>query len=136
MKVVLDSMIWVSYCSLKDGYRHRLIERARVKRVRFFVSEYILNEVETALTEDLELSERFAAMARRAILRIAKPVDLTASSKSYVAGDQDDDAIVQTALKAKADYLVTADKEILKVRKVEDVEIITTQQWEDLLPLK
>ena len=133
MKVVLDTMIWVSYCSLKDGYRHRLIERARRKRVRFFVSEYILDEVRTALTEDLELSERFAAMAHRAILRIAKVVDLPTPAKSFVPGDVDDDPIVQTALVAKADFLVTADKEILKIGKVEDVEIITAQQWDEAL---
>ena len=133
MKVVLDTMLWVSYCTLKDGYRHRLIERARRKRVRFFVSEYILDELESALIEDLELSTRFAALARRIVLRIAKVVDLPSSTTSLVPGDPNDDPIVQTALVGKADYLVTADKEILKVGKVEDVDILTPQQWEDLL---
>ncbi len=133
MKVVLDTMLWVSFCSLKDGYRHRLIARARRKRVRFFVSEYILDELENALTEGLELSERFAGLARRAVLRIAKVVDLPSLAGSFAPGDPKDNFIVQTALAAKADYLVTADKEILKVGKVEDVEILTPQQWEDLL---
>ena len=133
MKVVLDTMLWVSYCSLKDGYRHRLIERARRQRVRFFVSEYILDELETVLTEDFELSRRFAALARRAVLRIAEVVDLPVSVPSFVPGDPNDNFIVQTALGGKADYLVTADKEILKVGKVEDVEILTPRQWEDML---
>jgi putative PIN family toxin of toxin-antitoxin system len=133
VKVVLDTMLWVSYCSLKDGYRHRLIERARRQRVRFFVSEYILDELEIVLMEDLELSQRFAALARRAVLRIAKVVELPAAARSFIAGDPNDDFIVQTALGGKADYLVTADKVILKVGKVEDVEILTPQQWEELL---
>ena len=133
MKVVLDTMIWVSYCTLQDGHRHRLIERARRQRVRFFISEYILNELETALTDDLELSRRFAALARRAVLRIAKVVDIPASTDSFVPGDSNDDPIVQTALTSKADYLVTADKEILDVGKAEDVEIVTAQAWEEML---
>ncbi|MBI2806892.1 MAG: putative toxin-antitoxin system toxin component, PIN family [Planctomycetes bacterium] len=135
MKVVLDTMLWVSYCTLKDGYRYRLIERARSKRVRFFVSEYILNELELALTEDLGLTTRFAALARRAVLRFAKSVELSSTPRSFVPGDPDDDPIVQTALKGKVDYLVTADKEILKVGKIEDVQVLSTQQWEKELPL-
>ena len=124
-------MLWVSYCSLTDGYRHRLIERARRQRVRFLVSEYLLDELEIVLTEDLELAQRFATLARRAVLRIAKVVDLPVSASSFVPGDPKEDFIVQTAL--GADYLVTADKEVLKVGKVEDVEILTPQQWEDIL---
>ena len=133
MKVVLDTMLWVSYCSLKDGYRYRLVERARRQRVRFFVSEYILDELETVLTEDLELSQRFAVLARRAVLRIAKLVELPASTPSFVPGDPNDDFIVQTALGGKVDYLITADKEILKVGKVEGIEILTPQQWDEIL---
>jgi hypothetical protein len=31
--------------SFESGYRHRLIDRARCQRVRFWVSEYILKEL-------------------------------------------------------------------------------------------
>jgi hypothetical protein len=37
VKAVPDTMLWVSYCTRRDGYRHRLIERARREGVRFFV---------------------------------------------------------------------------------------------------
>jgi len=126
-------MVWVSYCTSKDGYRHRLVALARRKRVRFFVSEYILEEIKAVLTEDLDLSDRFALLARRAVLRIAKAVDPRPSKRRFVAGDPNDDPIVLAALTAKVDYLVTADKEILKVKKVEDVDILTPHQWEEKL---
>jgi hypothetical protein len=60
MKIVADTMVWVSYCTLKTGYRHRLIERARRLRVRFFVSDYILHELEETLVEDLGQTKRYA----------------------------------------------------------------------------
>ena len=44
-----------------------------------------------------------------------------------------DDAIVQTALSAKVDYLVTADQEILKRKKVGNVAIITAAEFARLL---
>lgn len=40
MKVVLDTMLWVSYCTRRQGSRHRLIERAARAKVPFFVSDY------------------------------------------------------------------------------------------------
>jgi putative PIN family toxin of toxin-antitoxin system len=126
-------MLWVSYCTIADGYRHRLIEAARKKRIRFYVSTYILDELVKALVEDLGCSRRYAGLARRAVLRIAKLVKLPAGRYRHVPGDPDDDPIVQTALVAGADYLVTADKEILKLGKVQSVEIISPAQFEHRL---
>jgi putative PIN family toxin of toxin-antitoxin system len=128
VKVVADTMVWVSFCTLEDSYRHRLIQFARRQRVRFLVSEYILTELTTTLVEKLGLSRRYARLARQQVVRIAKLVRLPPSIRRRVPGDPNDDPIVQTALSAKADYLVTADREILNVEKVEDVEIITPTQ--------
>jgi putative PIN family toxin of toxin-antitoxin system len=118
---------------MKDGHRHRLIERARRQRVRLFVSEYILQELSDTLVEDLGQSLRYANLACQAVRRKAKTVELPPSIVRHVPGDPNDDPIVQTALSAKADYLVTADQEILKVGKVQDVQIIAALQFEELL---
>ncbi len=56
MKVVLDTMLWVSYCTRREGSRHRLIDRALRARVRVFVSDYILDELADVLREDLNES--------------------------------------------------------------------------------
>jgi putative PIN family toxin of toxin-antitoxin system len=136
VKVVADTMIWVSYCTRKGGYRYRLIERAKRQGVRFFVSEYILDELSDTLVEDLGQTRRYALLACRAVLRIAKLVDLPPAIRRYVPGDPDDDPIIQTALSAKVNYLVTADAEILDLAKVEDVEIITAEQFEERLDLE
>jgi predicted nucleic acid-binding protein len=94
VKVALDTMVWVSYCTLKGGFRHRLIERARRQRVRFFVSEYILDELVDVVVEDLGRSRRYALLARRAVLRIAKLVLLPPTPRRFVPGDPDDDPVV------------------------------------------
>ena len=136
MKVVVDTMFWISYCTLKGGFRYRLIERARRRRVRMFVSEYILDELTETLIEDLGQTRRFALLARKAVLRMAQMVELPPAIRRYVPGDPKDDPIVQTALSAKADYLVTDDTEILKLGKVRDVEILSADQFEEKLGLR
>ena len=133
MKVVPDTMLWVSYCTLADGYRHRLITRARRKRVRLFVSAYILDELVQTLVEDLGRSRRYAGLARRAVLRAARLIELPNRALRHVPGDPDDDPIVETALAAGCHYLVTADRELLRLKKVHSVEIITAAKWDELI---
>ena len=125
MKVVVDTMIWLSYAVSPNGFRRRLIATAQNRRVRLFVSDYILNELEETLVEDFGRTRRFARMARRAVLRIAKRVKLPDFIPRHVPGDPLDDPIVQTALTSKSHYLVTADKEILKLRKVQGVAMLS-----------
>ncbi len=96
-------------------------------------SEYILNELSEALLEDLNESRRFARMARNQLIRIAKIIDIPQIIPSYLPADPKDNAIIQTALSGKVDYLTTLDTEILKLGKVRDVEIITPAQLNDRL---
>jgi predicted nucleic acid-binding protein len=93
----------------------------------------MLQELSDTLTEDLGRSKRYAALAQRAVLRITKLVRLPPSFRRHVPGDPDDDPIVQTALSAGAHYLVSADKELLKLTKVHGVKIVTPAHFADLL---
>jgi predicted nucleic acid-binding protein len=57
-------MIWVSFAVNPDGYRARLVQAARRRRVRLYVSEYILAELAETLVGDLGRTKRFAFLAR------------------------------------------------------------------------
>lgn len=134
MKVVLDTMLWVSYCTRRDGARHRLIDRAIKARVRLFVSDYILDELADVLVEYLRESRRYSNLARRAVLRRAKRVALPNTIRPFVPGDPDVDAIVQTAITSKADFLVTVDAVLLELGRVQDLEIISVRKFAARLP--
>jgi putative PIN family toxin of toxin-antitoxin system len=129
VKVVADTMIWVSFVVTPDGFRHRLIKTARRLRVRLFVSDYILDELERTLTGDLGCTRRFGALARRAVLRLTQLVQIPDFIPRHVPGDPNDDPIVQTALSASAHFLVTADVEILKLRKIRNVAIVSPEAF-------
>ena len=129
MKVVADTMLWVSFTTHPHGFRGRLVEAALQRRVRFFVSQYQLEEFVNTLLEHLKLSRRFASNSRQAVEILAKTVKLPQRIPRFVERDPKDDAIVQTAISARADYLVTDDQEILKLKKVGNVEIITAAEF-------
>jgi len=134
MKVVPDTMMWVSYATRADGPRARAIDRALQGRVRLFTSEYILEEVERVLADYQELPRSFARRTVRAIRRLAAVVELPPVLPSYVSADPNDNPIIQTALSGKADCVLTADKAMLAVGKVQDVEIISLDQFVARLP--
>ena len=133
MKVVADTMLWVSFSVSHDGFRHRLIETAHRQRVRFFVSDYILHELQTTLLINFDRTPHFVALAKQAVQRRAKTVALPIPRSGWVIGDPDDDPIIHTCLVAKADYLVTADRQVLELGQIEDVRIIRENEFADLL---
>jgi uncharacterized protein len=134
MKAVLDTMVWVSYCTRRHGSRHRLVDRAFKAKVRLVVSNYILDELSDVLREELNESARYVHLARRAVLRKAKCVALPKHIRRLVPDDPKDDAVVQTAVSSKSDYLVTADNVLLELGKVRNVQIITVKTFAQLLP--
>lgn len=69
MKVVPDTMMWVSYSTHADGARARVIDRALQSRARLFTSEYILDEVERVLEDRQELPRSFVRRSLRLIRR-------------------------------------------------------------------
>ena len=96
-------------------------------------SDYILNEVSETLLEDLKESRRFAKIARKKIIRIASIIDISEIVPSYLPTDSKYNDIIQTTLSGKVDYLATLDTEMLKLGKIQDVEIITPGHLNNLL---
>lgn len=133
MKVVADTMVWVSYFSDEHSFRHRLLEEAIRRRVRLFVSEYLANELREILVRDMKFAARDAKLAIKKLIRVCKTVEIPKGLPSHVPRDEKDNAIVETAIRARADYLVTADREILKLMKTGNVRIITAAEFARLL---
>ncbi len=133
MKVVIDTMMWVSFTTHPHGFRSKLVDEAMKRRVRFYVSRYQLDEFVNTLLEHFSLPRRFANNSRQALEILAKTVKLPSVIPRFVERDPKDDAIIQTAVTARANYLVTADQEILKLKKVGNVTIITAAEFARLL---
>ena len=133
MKVVADSMIWYSYFVGPTSFRCQLLEVALRQGVRFFVSEYLIEEVVKATTLRLKEGRRYGMRIRYRFRRQAQLVTLPQKIPRHVPGDLKDDAIIQTALTAKADYLVTEDQEVLELKRIGSVQIITAAEFARIL---
>ena len=60
-------------------------------------------------------------------------MELPKNIRAFVADDPKDDAVVQTAITSKSDYLATADTVLLDLAEVRNVEIISVKSFAERL---
>lgn len=125
-KVVFDSNVWIS-AILFGGKPKQAIDLA-LNKGQIFCSIYILEEIRDVLKENFNLPQDRIEELTEAILDITEIIPVTGELENIIT-DPKDNPIIETALLAKADFLVTGDKHILALRKYRNVQIITVGQF-------
>jgi predicted nucleic acid-binding protein len=113
-------------------WRSNYIEATQRASWRTFASLSLLDELERVLTLKLGFSRRLAVLSRGRIVRRATMVGPTAS-RHAVPGDPADNPILQAALAAGADYLVTNDSHLLALDPYEGLHIVSIDNYYRLL---
>lgn len=129
MRVLYDSNVLVkvlsrreSVLTFKDDIKNGLINIS---------SQHILSEVEAVLAEKLGLTKQKARAAARLLGRqsvIAEPKHV-----EKVCRDPFDDYVLAAAVTGKAEYLVTADKDLLVLSEYKGVKIIKPTEFRRIL---
>jgi len=126
LRVVVDTNVFVS-AFLAHGKPAELIVKL-LKDHEVILSNAIVDEFkEVFLDEEFNVKnadiERFLANTLRKA-KLVKP----RSHYRIVSQDPDDNAIVNTACKGKANYIVTGDKDLLKIRAFKRTEIVSVTE--------
>lgn len=131
MKVFFDTNVYIAE-SLLGGGAEAVLRATQDARWRIYVNDHVLIEVERVMTEQLECSPRFAKLTRdrcrRRAIHIA-PVE----SKHAVPNDPADTPILQAAVSAGLDFLVTNDQHLLALHPHESLKIISMAAYHQLL---
>ncbi len=138
LKVVLDTVIFVRALLNPHSFSGRLLFEY-LSDYRFFLSPSLIEEILEVLRRK-EIIERFhmrqynypqaishliKSMGRAEIIKINKIPAISRDAK--------DDKFLATAKAAKADYLVSADKDLLDLKVYEDIKIINAEIFLKLL---
>ena len=108
MRVVLDSNAIVSGLNF-PGNERRVLELALRGRFDLYISAFVLDEVRGVLVRKFTWSPDQASQALR-MLRAAATIIEPRRFLSVVEGNQADNRILECAVEAAADYLITGDK--------------------------
>ncbi len=125
LKVVFDTNVWLS-ALLFGGKPKKAIDLA-FEKGQIFCSIFILEEIRKVLKEDFNLPQEKIEDLTEAILDLVEIIPIMGNIKDLVA-DPKDNPIVETALLAKANYLVTGDKHILFLRRYKNIQITTVNR--------
>ncbi len=133
MRVVLDTNVLISALAFPGSKPDQLLSRIRRGEIELFISPFILSELDRVLREKFHLSKKEAETRVRAIRTMAHLVQ-PAERISVVTAKDDDNRILECALAAHADFLVTGDKaHLLPLGSHGKTRIITPAELLELL---
>ncbi|MEI8189916.1 MAG: putative toxin-antitoxin system toxin component, PIN family [candidate division NC10 bacterium] len=132
MRIVLDTNVLLSALAFPGSKPDQVLHRVRRGEVNLFLSPFILTELERVLREKFRVSKRQTDDRITTIRRMATMVEPVERIALVVAKD-DDNRILECALAARADSLVTGDtKHLLPLRSIGTTQILTPAAFLEL----
>jgi putative PIN family toxin of toxin-antitoxin system len=132
MRVVLDTNVLISALAFPGSKPDQVLQRIRQGEVALYLSAFILAELERILRDKFRFTTRQTDERVAVIRRMATLVEPTERIALVVAKD-DDNRILECAVAARADYLVTGDKEhLLPLRSIGATQIVTPAAFLEL----
>lgn len=132
MRVVFDTNVFISAFVIPASQGERAFALARERRFDLFTSVAILTETAGRLREKLDQDEDDIKNALRQI-GLASVVVKPARTLTAVT-DKADNRILECAVEAQADLVVTGDRHLLKLRAFEGIPISRLADFLRLFP--
>ncbi|MFA6250074.1 MAG: putative toxin-antitoxin system toxin component, PIN family [Candidatus Shapirobacteria bacterium] len=133
-KVVLDTNIIVS-AIVFGGKPREIMDKVVLGGLRGYISKFIIYEVRAVLGRKFDFSSGALDKVERLLLEdfeLVEPKKEFKKIKQLVA----DNRIVECALEARADYLVSGDKKhILPLKRVGKISLVSAEEILDILRL-
>ena len=140
LRAVLDSSVLISAFLTLRGSCAELLRAGERGAFVLCLSPELLADMAPPLLRERKLQARYdygkakVTMFCRQLVALAQPVTDLPELSGAVPLDPQDDVIVATAVKARADYLVTGDRRhLLALGTYEGIRIATPRQFLDLL---
>ena len=132
MKVVFDTNIFISAFVIPGSPGERAFLLARQSRFELYTSVPILTETANKLREKFDQSEEDIKEALRIISRSATV--LKPAVRLNVLEDIPDNRILECAVEANADVIVTGDRHLLNLKKFQGIPIVRLADFLRMFP--
>lgn len=139
LRVVLDTNVLVSI-TLKQApsIPDSIFQAAAARKFILLASPSIITEIEEVINRK-EILERSPMTVKQRKLFVKKFLEISVSTVDdktimVVRDDPDDDKFIACAVSGKADFIVSGDKHLLKIKKYEEIKIVSPKDFLDYLP--
>ncbi len=127
-KVLVDTNVWIS-ALLYGGEPEQLIRFCK-RRCQIVISEYVVDELLNYLKQ-IGAPYKWRNSLEKLIKQICllvEPRDLPVISR-----DPKDDPVIAAAIAGGSDYIITGDKDLLVLKHVQQISIVTPSEFLDSL---
>jgi putative PIN family toxin of toxin-antitoxin system len=126
-RIVLDTNIYIS-AILTSGKPRAILDLVREKKFRLFISEDILNEIERVLHVKMGLDDFDITNTLNSIIEISSVV-IPEIRISKIENDASDNIILECAVEASADCIVSGDKHLLSLTEYQGIVILNPSEF-------
>ena len=134
VRVVIDTNVYISGLTF-TGKPNEVLELMIKEKIEVYISPFILGEIETILKKTFGWDEEQVKKALNQIKR--KATQIRPKDKVSIVKQKDsDNRIIECAIEAKAQYLVSGDtKHLLPLKQYRGIEIISPAKFLEAMPL-
>lgn len=130
MIIVLDTNVLIAAFISSSGICHEVFELSAHNH-SLAISEFILSEIKEKLYSKFYYSEKEIAEVINLLLLKFSVVKII-EGKINICRDKDDNNILETAVAAKADVIISGDKDLLVLKKYKNIGIISPREFYNL----
>jgi putative PIN family toxin of toxin-antitoxin system len=138
IKVVLDANVLGPGLVLASGSRADIVRAWLEEAYELITSEHVIGEVVTTWNQTYWRQRTLAdaLLVGLRLLREESTLVIPVDGVENVAAHRQDDIVIATAIAGNAEYLVTGDKELLRLKSHKTVSIISPQEFLEILEAK
>ena len=127
MRVVLDSNVYISAALSVEGHSRSILKLAEKGLFEVSITDAITDEIERILKPKLHWSSEKSDLWMSYIRSFTQPV--RPLHRVHDCIDPDDNRILECALEAHAEIIVTGDGHLLELHPYRGIKILTPRQF-------
>ena len=133
IRVVLDTNIIVSATILRRGHSAQVLDLWREEKIELAVSLPILEEMRKVLKQARIIKQQSMAQQDvKALIEGFRESGILTSGRldlEVVREDPEDDKFIICAVEARADYIVSGDTHLLKLKEYQGIRIVPPREF-------
>ena len=135
MRVVLDTNILVSATFWK-GDSFRIVELIDKKKIKHSMSKETIAEYSKIISSEeiIEKIEKKDLRISKTLQKVIYLSDIVEPQRKIrvVRDDPDDDKFLEVAVESKADYIISKDNHLLRLKEFEGIKIVSPEDFLDI----
>ena len=131
IKVVLDTKVVISSAISSDGNPARILDMIFLEKIKNYTNNEIVEEINDVIARK-RISEHLNKNQKDLILNTYLVfLELVESTEKInaVQEDADDNKFLECAISAKADYVISEDSHLLKLKEFRGIKILSPAEF-------